>query len=483
MRRFLFNLSIIVLITLGLSCYAYAQGKIAFASNRVGNYEIYTINPAGSNLKRITTHVKDDIQPSWSPDGRSLVFCSNRDGDDDHWEIYTIQADGSGLHQLTSNSASDRGPVWSPDGRSIAFHSYRDGNWEIYVMNNDGSNQRNITNSAATQTYPSWSPDSRYISYQHNNWQAGDDNWEIYKIGVDGSNPVALTTDPAVDQYASWSPNGQFIAFWSQRDGNSNIYIMNSNGTNQRKVSVTPPNPDLQSRVAWSPDSRYIAFPRSHDIYKMNVHGTGVSRLTQSSSIDAYPAWIAKSHWPVFKAAILAAAAVPDYTARAAAGVLNGRSSAQLAFINQRGYPDLFSLGFVTEGVDRSGHVKPLVTPRRLESWAYNGNNFSSVLFDNGYFIEETNLGTRTTLQATQLKPTQFIQGMTEAQIISMMGKPSCIETDRLGGKTFRYLRYNPTNNVPAATITVENGFLLSVTAGYAIVDSSRNGTNLCTTQ
>ena len=478
MRRFLINLFITILITLGLICHAYAQEKIAFASDRTGNYEIYTINPTGSNPKRITNHAGDDIQPSWSPDGKSLVFCSKRDGD---WDIYTMQSAGSILRKLTSNSESDRGPAWSPDGRSIAFHSYRDGNWEIYVMNKDGSNKQNITNSTATQTYPSWSPDSRYIIYQNYNHHAAGSNWEIFRIGADGSSPIALTTDPAVDQYASWSPDGKFIAFWSQRDGSSNIYIMNSNGSNQRKVSDTPPSPEVQSRIAWSPDSRYIAFPRSHDIYKMDVHGTGLSRLTQSSSINTYPTWIAKSDSIVLKAAVLAAVAIPDYTAIPASGVLNGRSSAQLAFINQRGYPDLFSLGFVTEGVDRSGHVKSLVTPRRLESWAYNGNNFSSVLFDNGYFIKETNWGRRATLQPTQLKPTQFSLEMTEAQIIAMMGRPSCVETQQLAGRTYRYLRYNPVNDAPAATVVMKNGFFQSVSAGYALVDSSHTGTNLCT--
>lgn len=479
MQRFLLRLFIVVLVTSGLAHRSYAQEIIAFSSNRSGNYEIYTMDPTGSSLKRVTNHTGDDIQPSWSSDGRSLVFCSDRDGD---WEIYAMQADGSNLRKLTNNSAGDRGPVWSPDGKSIAFHSNRDGNWEIYIMNSDGSNQRNITNNIATQTYPSWSPDSKFIAYNYYNWQAGDENWEIYKMQADGSNPMALTGNSATDQHATWAPNGQSIAFWSYREGDWNIYTMQSNGSNQKKISLTPPQADVLSRVAWSPDSRFIAFPGSNDMYKMKTDGTGVSNLTQSSGTDVYPAWTTIFSSIALKAAVLSASAIPDYTRIPAAGVLNGRSSAQLAFINQRGYPDLFSLGFITEGIDKSGHVKPLVTPRRLESWAYNGNNFSSVLFDNGYFIKETNCGGRATLQATQLKPTQFRLGMTEAQIISMMGRPSCVNTDRFGGKTYRHLRYNPTHNAPASTVTVENGILVSVTAGYAIVDSS-NSTNLCTGQ
>lgn len=480
MQQVIFILLIVVFVTPGLASRTYAQAKIAFSSNRDGNHEIYTMKPDGSNLKRITNRVGDDIQPSWSSDGRSIVFCSERDGD---WDIYTMRADGSSLRALTSNSDSDRGPVWSPDGKSIAFHSDRDGNWELYVMNSDGSNQRNITNSSATQTYPSWSPDSKSISYSYYNWEAADNNWEVHTIQADGSNPMALTSNPAADHLASWSPNGQSIAFWSNRDGDWNIYIMKSNGSNQRKISLTPPQPDVQSRVAWSPDSRFIAFPRSHDIYKMNADGTNASNLTQSSGIDTDPAWMPKSSWPVLKAAVLTAAAIPDYTSQPASGVLDGRSDTQRTFITERGYPALFSLGFVTEGIDRSGHVKPLRTPRRMESWAYNGNNFTSLLFDNGYFIKETTWGTRTTLKATQLKPTQFTLGMTEAQIISLMGNPSCVETHQLAGRTYRYLRYNPTNTTPAATVVMNNGLFQSVSAGYALVDSSHTSTNLCTAE
>ncbi len=288
MLKFLFGVIAIIAVTLGHAYPAYAQEKIAFASDRNGNYEIYIIEPDGSNVQRITTLAGDDIQPSWSPDGKSLVFCSNRDGD---WEIYTMRSDGSGTRRLTNNAVSDRGPVWSPDGRSIAFHSYRDGNWEIYVMKRDGSNQRNITNSSATETYPSWSPDSRYITYHYYNWQAGDDNWEIYKIQANGTSRTALTTTSPGDLYPSWSPDGQSIAFWSDRDGDWNIYLMTSSGGNQKKISASPPFPAVMSRVAWSADSRYILFPSTDDIHRMRKDGSDHRNLTISSSNDIYPAW------------------------------------------------------------------------------------------------------------------------------------------------------------------------------------------------
>ena len=79
--------------------------------------------------------------PAVSPDGASIAFMSNRDG---NWEIYRIQADGSGLRRLTSQGARDGLPAWSPDGKTIAFLSDRDGAWNMWAMNADGSSQRKL---------------------------------------------------------------------------------------------------------------------------------------------------------------------------------------------------------------------------------------------------------------------------------------------------------------------------------------------------
>jgi Tol biopolymer transport system component len=112
------------------------QDKIAFESNRDGNFEIYVMNSNGSSQTRLTFNPSADMLPSWSPDGRRIVFDSSRDGDRN---IYVMNADGSNQGRLTDNPAMDIEPKWSPDGGFIAFVSNRDGPYSIYVMNIDGS--------------------------------------------------------------------------------------------------------------------------------------------------------------------------------------------------------------------------------------------------------------------------------------------------------------------------------------------------------
>lgn len=84
-----------------------------------------------------------------------IAFTSDRDG---NWEIYVMNADGSGQTNLTKNAADDTYPTWSPDGKKIAFNTLRDGNYEIYVMSADGSGQTRLTNNGKGDFHPSWGP-------------------------------------------------------------------------------------------------------------------------------------------------------------------------------------------------------------------------------------------------------------------------------------------------------------------------------------
>jgi TolB protein len=113
--------------------------------------EIYVVNADGSGLRRLTHNWKSDGTPAWSPDGRKILFLRSgwRDSAEVEGDVYVMNADGSGQRNLTRSVtrpySTERAPAWSPDGRKIIFVSNRDRNSEIYVMNADGSGLRKLT--------------------------------------------------------------------------------------------------------------------------------------------------------------------------------------------------------------------------------------------------------------------------------------------------------------------------------------------------
>ena len=138
--------------------------RIAFASQRDGNSEIYVMDADGGNQLNLTNNPNEDKYPSWSPNGERIAFASAREG---HFrskfgitdEIYVIDADGGNLQRLTENRQNDWEPSWSPDGKRIVFASDRKGdfaNFEIYVMDANGENQQNLFNNRDDDRYPSW---------------------------------------------------------------------------------------------------------------------------------------------------------------------------------------------------------------------------------------------------------------------------------------------------------------------------------------
>jgi hypothetical protein len=264
------------------------SAPIAFQSNRLGNWEIYVIDPDGTNEKRLTQNAAVDVDVAWSPDGTKLAFESTRDVGAAS-EIYVMNADGSDApRRLTMNPGNDRNPKWSPFGNRIAFESNRTGNYEIYVMDADGSNQTPRTANPARDSDPAWSPDGQRIAFESDR----DGNDEIYVMEADGSAVKRLTMSLAHEGNAAWSPDGKRIAFQSDRDGNHEIYVMNADGTGQTRLTADAVR---DSDPVWSPDGSRIAFA-SHrdgnlDIYVMNADGSDHMRLTDSAGDDLVPNW------------------------------------------------------------------------------------------------------------------------------------------------------------------------------------------------
>ncbi|MDQ3928087.1 MAG: hypothetical protein M3328_02950 [Chloroflexota bacterium] len=270
-------------------------GRLAFASKRDGNWEIYLMDADGSNTRRLTTNAAHDRYPTWSPDGGQIAFYSERDGGA---KIYVMNADGSNQHPITTGSSEDVEPAWSPDGKYIAFSSRHGGEGSIYVMEADGSNVRQVTSGASGgDAIPTWSPDGKQIAFMSSvvvGHTAGNTllNEDIHVINADGTNPRKLTDRPGVDGLPAWSRDNH-IAFVSDRDGATEIYVMDSDGTNIRRVA---PGQD-GAHPAWSSDSKYIAFVteptrNNPDIMVMTADGSNIWRLTDNRAADWLPSWL-----------------------------------------------------------------------------------------------------------------------------------------------------------------------------------------------
>jgi pimeloyl-ACP methyl ester carboxylesterase len=265
-----------------------SNGKIAFSSNRDGDFEIWVMNADGSDPEPLTSNTAADQDPAWSPDGTRIAFRSGRDGQN---EIYVMNADGSGQTRLTNHTAGDFDPSWSPDGGKIAFTSFRGGDDEgdVYVMNADGSGQTPLTNASIDTRAGAWSPDGTKIAFYPFRSPAG---FEIWVMKPDGSDQRSLASTAIRGYGVDWSPDGTKIAFY---DDAEEIYTANANGS--VVVNITNAPGPLEYNPAWAPDQTRIAFERRGvggtpwDIWTMNPDGSGQTNLTDGAGTNTNPDW------------------------------------------------------------------------------------------------------------------------------------------------------------------------------------------------
>jgi TolB protein len=169
------------------------SNRIAFTWGEIATGDIYTVEPDGANLRRLTEE-ENAFNPTWSPDGTQLLFLSRHEG---RFQIYVINADGTNLHSITAERTPDvYDAAWSPDGTQIVY-------WDRYgisVLNADGTNARWLAKGVS----PSWSPDGREIAFVSQE----DYPWQIYIMNRDGSGlyPLTNTSDPVDGYPPAWRP-------------------------------------------------------------------------------------------------------------------------------------------------------------------------------------------------------------------------------------------------------------------------------------
>jgi TolB protein len=266
----------------------FPESQIAFVSDRGDyNWALYLMNPDGSGVTRLVDDVIAEPHQglsyfSWSPDGRQIAFASRLEGNS---EIYVITADGSGLTRLTNSGADDSQPAWSPDGRWIAFVSAAgsDGGGDIYVIGSDGKGLRQLTNQLG-DLQPTWSPDGQLIAYVSR--QRPD--LEIYVMNSDGSDQEMLIPHPTGwDAFPAWSPDGQLFAFSGASPTDNltyELYVVSAEA-GSKPIPITDHKvPGQLFQPVWAPDGRQILYSARHDgkwdIFVVNADGSDRRQLT-----------------------------------------------------------------------------------------------------------------------------------------------------------------------------------------------------------
>lgn len=168
-------------------------------------WEIYTVDASGEKLQNITQNKSEDLWPSFSPDGRKIVFQSDRNGNPD---IFIMNADGTNVQQITSDSTRESYPGFSPDGKKVLFTSKRDGNEELFEVNYHGTEIRRLTNSPGNELSPSYSPDGKMITYFY---EKGDHHDQVYVAKADGSGAMNVSNDSLNNIYPAWANNNEII--------------------------------------------------------------------------------------------------------------------------------------------------------------------------------------------------------------------------------------------------------------------------------
>jgi Tol biopolymer transport system component len=293
--RFIYTL---MTITMGFSLLLGSQlaqaggkdGRIVFSKLLGGKCQIVITDEYGNNIQNLSKSNTNDYEPSWSFDGRHIVFTSDRNGNGT-LDVYIMDADGYNQRQITNNKVWEYSPCFSPDGKKLIFTRATNiiqvpnpppPDFKIYTVDIDGSNERYLIDGYEAK----WSPDGKKIVF------CKDTN--IIIMDTDCKSQVKIA---GLSDYPSWSPDGKQLAFRSidgeiykiDSDGN-NIVLLTKRIDNVKKIMNNAVNP------SWSPDGRYIIFWDMEtlnnmiisNIYKVSTDG-GIPVLIISEGM--YPSW------------------------------------------------------------------------------------------------------------------------------------------------------------------------------------------------
>jgi TolB protein len=260
--------------------------RIAYVSTGAsGLKEIYVSHLDGSEKVQVTSNRTINLSPSWSPDGRALLYTSYKDGNP---SLYLYDLTTGKETRLSARAGLNVGGKWSPDGQLIAVSLERGGNTDIYLLDQAGKVVRRLTEEPGIDVSPTWSPDRSHLAFVSN--RSGGP--QIYIMELASGKARRLTYSGSYNTSPDWSPKGDRIAYIGRVAGRFEIFTISVQGGEPQQLtsgfgdSIDP---------CWSPDGRYLIFSSNrrgrYHLYVMQATGENQQRLTASGGDDTNPSW------------------------------------------------------------------------------------------------------------------------------------------------------------------------------------------------
>ena len=228
--------------------------RILYVSHFQDGMWFLAISPAGQELMRIPVPPEVDFiaGASWAPEGKRIAF-GGISGELDSYDVFRMKLsdDNPVIERIVPDGMN---PDWSPGGEDIVFSSLRDGNLELYLTDSEGHALRNLTQFEGYDDHPAWSPDGRRIAFESTRFG----NLAICTVDLATAEVFQVTNlGSGQCRYPEWSPNGREILFTFDRDGKTSLYRIASDGTNLKELTTGTVD---AWEPTWSPDGKTICF-------------------------------------------------------------------------------------------------------------------------------------------------------------------------------------------------------------------------------
>jgi TolB protein len=264
-------------------------GRIAFTCTRGDYNQLCMINRDGTGLIQLSDMEASNYYPTFSPDGNSLLFASNRNGP---FDLYLLMFGEKQLFQITQNVGNVISPDYSPDGRRIVFANQAgDGPTSIWMVNADGLNPRLVYAGTNTIVAVAWSPDGEKIAYA---MSVGiPQEYEIFTMNSEGKNHIRISQGlSGIGGSIDWSPDGKSLLIYAGAYGDKDIYKIEVADGSYAQIT----NGGNNAGASYSPDGMYIVFNSLRnddqaDLYIMRSNGENQTQLTNNPEPDWGAVW------------------------------------------------------------------------------------------------------------------------------------------------------------------------------------------------